>query len=263
MTNLVINSDDFGYSKAINFGIVETHLNGVLTSTTMMANMPGFVEAIKLAQEVPKLGIGAHLSLTCGRPVLNHVDQLVGNDQMFKPLNFYKEHPEKVDLDQLYEEWEAQIQKLLDAGIKLTHLDTHHYIHSYGKNYQVIDLLARKYQLPVRNCFGVDKKIKDKKIVPMDDLWNVFNKPELKDMTETYPTVKESLFQIVETDAEKYANYCDVEAVVHPGYLDSVIWYGSSFNLARLREIDVLCDPSFKQLLDRYEYNLVTYENYH
>lgn len=263
MTNLVINSDDFGYSKAINQGIIETHLNGVLTSTTMMANMPGFVDAVKLSRDVPNLGVGAHLSLTCGRPVLHHVDQLIGANDEFKPLTFYKESPEKVDLDQLYEEWEAQIKKLLGAGIQLTHLDTHHYTHSYGSNYQVIDLLARKYQLPVRNCFDVDKKIKDKQIVPMEALWNIFNYPKMKDMSLPYPTVKESLFKIFEADAKKFVEFQDIEAVVHPGYLDSVIWYGSSFNVARLREVEVLCDPIFKKLLARYGYNLVTYRNYH
>lgn len=263
MTNLVINSDDFGYSKAINQGIIETHLNGVLTSTTMMANMPGFVDGIKLSRDLPNLGIGAHLSLTCGRPVLHHVDRLTNDNNEFKPLSFYKKYPDLVDLDQLYEEWEAQIQKLLDTGIELTHLDTHHYIHSYGNNYQVIDLLARKYQLPVRNCFEVDKKINDKKIVPMDALWNMFNYPELKDMSYPYEKVKDSLFTILEADSQKYTTFDDIEAVVHPGYLDSVIWYGSSFNLSRLREVEILCDSSFEKLLQTYGYKLVNYREYH
>ncbi len=50
MAKLIINSDDFGYSKGINHAILDTHIDGVLTSTTLLANLPGFDHAIALAR---------------------------------------------------------------------------------------------------------------------------------------------------------------------------------------------------------------------
>ncbi|MEG0276419.1 MAG: ChbG/HpnK family deacetylase, partial [Coprobacillus sp.] len=70
MVKIINNADDFGYSNAINYGIIDCYLNGMLTSTTLMPAMPGFDHAVALAKQNPGLGIGVHLTLTCGRPVL-------------------------------------------------------------------------------------------------------------------------------------------------------------------------------------------------
>ena len=66
---LIINADDFGYSNGVNYGIIDAFKNGILTSTTCLTNMPGFNHAIQLAKENPNLGIGIHLTLTCGKPL--------------------------------------------------------------------------------------------------------------------------------------------------------------------------------------------------
>lgn len=57
MTKLIINADDFGFTEATNYGIIDCFNKGVLTSTTIMANMPGFNHAIKLAKEYQNLGV--------------------------------------------------------------------------------------------------------------------------------------------------------------------------------------------------------------
>lgn len=261
MTNLVINSDDFGYSKAVNLGIVETFLHGVLTSTTLMANMYGFEDAVELSKQYPDLGIGVHLSLTCGKPILSKMNTLVQENGNFISLRKLKEIPCTIDLDQLYEEWKAQIEKVKDAGIEITHLDSHHYTHSIGNNFQVIEQLSKYFDIPIRNCFGVKEKLADPAVAPMDHFWNLFNYPEMKKLDFPYNHMKELLFKIIEKDACKYAQFEKVEAVCHPGYLDEEIFLGSSFNVARMREIKLLCDPKMKELLTDYGYRLCTYRD--
>lgn len=66
MKKVIINADDFGYSAAVNAGIIKAYQDGVLTSTTLMANMSGRDGAIQLAKENQGLGVGGHLVLTCG-----------------------------------------------------------------------------------------------------------------------------------------------------------------------------------------------------
>ncbi len=58
MGKVIFNSDDFGYSYGVNYGILDAYQRGILTSTTLMANMPGFEHAVKLKKEVPGLGVG-------------------------------------------------------------------------------------------------------------------------------------------------------------------------------------------------------------
>lgn len=262
MGKLIINADDFGYSKAVNRGIIETYQNGILTSTTMMANMSGFEDGCILSKENSGLAIGVHLSLTCGYPILKNVDGLVDSKGKFKPLSYYKTSSFELDLEQLYDEWDAQIQKIVRSGINISHLDSHHYIHSYGTIYSVIVELAKKYRVPVRNCYGVHSKIKNPIVVPSEGLWNFFNYAEMKDMKENYSMKKSEIFDILKKDAEKYSHYSLFEAVVHPGYLDTDIWYGSTFNLARIREVEMLCDLDLKKLLDEFNYELINYHEY-
>lgn len=112
--------------------------------------MPGTNHAAQLAKENPDLGVGVHLVLTCGRPLLDGHKTLVDADGNFRKLAFYK-GTFNIDLDELYREWKAQIEKFLSLGLEPTHLDSHHHINSYGQNYTVFLELAKEYNLPVRN----------------------------------------------------------------------------------------------------------------
>ncbi|MGM0119039.1 chitin disaccharide deacetylase [Enterococcus sp. AZ146] len=91
MGKVIFNSDDFGYSHGVNYGIMDAYQRGILTSTTLMANMPGFEHAVKLRKEMPRLGVGVHLTLTCGKPLLKTVDTLIESGE-FRSLSYYQ-HP--------------------------------------------------------------------------------------------------------------------------------------------------------------------------
>ena len=67
MRKLVVNADDFGFTRDVNQGIVEAHTNGILTATTLMSDGPAFDDAVRLAKENPTLDIGVHLVLV-GQP---------------------------------------------------------------------------------------------------------------------------------------------------------------------------------------------------
>src|SRR5690625_7449709 len=77
MKRIIINADDFGYSRAVNWGIIDAHAEGLLTSTTLMTNMPAAEHAFKLGHEHENLGIGVHLTITCGRQLIAMRPQLV------------------------------------------------------------------------------------------------------------------------------------------------------------------------------------------
>jgi predicted glycoside hydrolase/deacetylase ChbG (UPF0249 family) len=67
---LVVNGDDFGLTDGVNRGIVDAHTKGILTSASIFPNAPATDAAFALAARVPTLGVGIHLTLVDGTPVL-------------------------------------------------------------------------------------------------------------------------------------------------------------------------------------------------
>ena len=101
--SLAVNADDFGFTRDVNRGIVEAHLQGILTSTTLMATGPAFDDAVRLAKEHPTLDIGCHLVLVGEPPIPPTVAKLI----------------QAVALKRLrvYDELAAQVRRILDAGL--------------------------------------------------------------------------------------------------------------------------------------------------
>src|SRR6478609_1032650 len=87
-TTLIINGDDFGYSDTINAAIVRCHDEGVLRSTSLLVNCPATRSALALARSRPGLGLGLHVNLTEGVPVLPpcEVPSLVDRRGRFRSL---------------------------------------------------------------------------------------------------------------------------------------------------------------------------------
>ena len=119
---LVINADDFGFTRDVNEGIVEAHRNGILTATTLMANGPAFDDAVRLARETPTLDIGCHLTLIGGNSLLDPSRRLPSSTLELAA----QVYAGKIAI---YDELEAQVRKILAAGIQPTHLDTHKHTH--------------------------------------------------------------------------------------------------------------------------------------
>ena len=70
MGQVIINADDFGLTNGVNYGIIDSFLYGITTSTTLLANGAAFDHAVELASDHPELEIGVHLNLTLGKPLL-------------------------------------------------------------------------------------------------------------------------------------------------------------------------------------------------
>src|SRR5215468_5087273 len=133
--NLIINADDFGLSHGITDGILLTHQRGLLTSTSLMVNQAATEYAVRRAPEAPTLGVGIHLNLTEGKPVLpieevptlvNATGEFPGPSAMGRRLLRWEASPREIEA-----EFRAQIQKMKSLGLQPTHADSHHRIHMY------------------------------------------------------------------------------------------------------------------------------------
>jgi predicted glycoside hydrolase/deacetylase ChbG (UPF0249 family) len=128
---LIVNADDLGYTPGVTRGIIRAHREGIVTSSSVLVNSPFAAEAIQTAmREAPALGLGLHLTLTSGRPILhaNQVPNLVTPQGVFKNRTDYISGLPSIDSAQVEMELRAQIDRFIDlAGHPPDHLDSHHH----------------------------------------------------------------------------------------------------------------------------------------
>lgn len=220
-----------------------------------MANMSGTEHAVELSKQMPTLAVGVHLTLTCGKPILGKkVSSLIRNDGNFYNLCDFENENVKIDENELYDEWKTQIDKLYSLGIKLSHIDSHHHIHTFNQTAEIAKTLSKEYNLPVRNC---NKAVDDDDINFLD----LFNYEPIRDMSSKYISVREKCFEIIESNILKNIEFKKSEAMCHPAFIDSPLLEGSSFNIPRIREVDILCDPYMRALINKYDIELCNYNN--
>jgi predicted glycoside hydrolase/deacetylase ChbG (UPF0249 family) len=154
---LIVNADDYGLAPAVSAGIRQAHQQGLVTSTTAMMNMQAAGGDLRAAQaDCPELGLGVHLVLTAGCPVLppGQVASLVhlGGGERFPPLAAFVEHLGDLDVEEVRAEWRAQIERFVAAtGLRPTHLDSHHHTSYFsGALFRAMLDLASEYGAAIR-----------------------------------------------------------------------------------------------------------------
>jgi predicted glycoside hydrolase/deacetylase ChbG (UPF0249 family) len=137
---LIFNADDFGFTPDVNAGIVHCHRKGVLRATTLMANGDAFDDAVQLARETPSLDIGCHFVLIQGRSVVTGEKFPVNWKQFLAALVSRRLDP--------YRELRAQMEKIVSAGLRPSHLDTHKHTHVVPVVLSAVIRLAHEFSVP-------------------------------------------------------------------------------------------------------------------
>lgn len=137
MKRLIVNADDFGFTRDVNAGIIEAHTQGILTATTLMANGDAFSDAVALGEAHPSLDIGVHFvliggtSVLTGKPYPHSLPELV-RAVLAGHMN-------------LYDELAAQAEKIRAAGFSPTHADTHKHTHLLPPVFRAVCAVAEEY----------------------------------------------------------------------------------------------------------------------
>lgn len=149
---IIITADDFGLTEGINKGIIDAFRYGIITRTSLLPCAMAFDHAVALAKQNPGLNIGVHLTLVGETPVSSpdKIRSLVDSNNIF-----YKDHQvfllkyflKKIKLEEVYYEFEAQIKKILDVGIIITHIDSHQHLHVLPGVFQETIALAKKFKI--------------------------------------------------------------------------------------------------------------------
>lgn len=160
---LVVNADDFGLCREINSGILQAHRAGIVTSTSLMAVGKAFADAIDGCRLAPTLDVGVHLTAVAARPLLSTCSSLTDADGSFHASagtftrRWLRGAVRRADLQA---EWSAQIERILDEGIRLTHLDSHQHLHILPGLTEICQQLALRFRIPFIR-------------VPVESLWRL------------------------------------------------------------------------------------------
>ena len=220
---VIMNADDFGYTQGVTRGILEAHEHGVVSSTSLMVDMPGAAEAAALARLQPALGVGLHFVATNeGGPLFD-----LSNAALVK------------------EELDRQLGRCCELlGRMPTHLDSHEHLHLKQRALQPLFLaLAEKHHLPLRGL-GAVRFNGEFYGHRYDDQWQAHPAPELIGV--------ENLEKILRALPDGVT-----ELACHPAYVTPDL--ESSYAAEREIELATLMDPRVSATLRKLEISLINF----
>ena len=147
---LIVTADDFGLAVPVNEAVELGHLQGILTSASLMVTAPAAADAVERARRLPRLAVGLHLVLVDGRPALppDQIPKLVGSDGRFAsdPIGLgARIYLSSRAQAQAESEIRAQLVAFLRTGLRLDHVDGHHHFHLHPTVQAILVRLAREF----------------------------------------------------------------------------------------------------------------------
>lgn len=258
---LVINADDFGLAKGINNGIISAYKKGIVSSASIITAAKHADDAIKLAKENPGLEVGIHLVLVEEKPISppESIPSLINDKGLFYSnyfefgINYLMN---KVKLSDIEKEFRAQIEKLRKSGIEVAHIDSHQYLHMFPPILKIVIRLAKEnkikfIRLPKANMPSFNLKELFLYFLSIGSIrYLKENNIKFSNRVEGIKTAgrlnRKKLEQILSNIKEGVT-----ELICHPGFADEE--YKSNYSHWRYNpesELESLCDPSLKNLLE-------------
>jgi predicted glycoside hydrolase/deacetylase ChbG (UPF0249 family) len=264
---LIVNSDDYGRSAGISRGIREAHLRGIVSSTTCMMNFPTTDEDIAIAlKETPELGLGVHLVMTAGRPLLpaEQVSSLIMENGSFpKPVGF-EARLHELDAAEAKAEWRTQIEKFIGvAGRNPTHLDSHHHAAYYTEPlFQAMLELAQEYgcaiRLPSAQLAG--------ETMYLDDRISEFAGRLCRQYSPRTPDAFFASFYDDQATIEEIVRLINLlpdpgiyEIMCHPGYSDPELVASTVYAVQRERELAILTHDEVREAIEARDIELINF----
>ena len=285
MRRLIVNADDFGFTSGVNRAIVEAHSHGIVTSSTLMANGPAFTEAVELAKRNPRLGVGCHVVLIDGEPLLDRekIPSLTHSRRFRDSLKSFAARAlsRRIDEEEIFAEVAAQIRKLQASAISVSHVDTHKHTHLFPRILRPVLRAARECGVrAVRNPFGPRLPMRSSKLMQRPNLWTRYAQlrilggfaknfrsavaregfvtPDGTLGIEVTGTLDETLFHAIAESIPEGT----WEFVCHPGYNDADLQNAKTrLRESRETELRVLTLPGAREILEQKRIQLISYRD--
>jgi chitin disaccharide deacetylase len=268
-TRLIINADDFGISRGVNTGIIEAARAGVVTSASVIVNLPDFADAIERAQSCPALSLGIHINLTAGKPVSDVPSMTRRESGEFHtmPVLMARASFGMLDPSEIIRECLAQIDRMIDAGVHPTHLDSHRHVHAHPAIFPAVAKAASargifQVRMPCEalqlNASDWRATLKKTGLLLCTHLsrrsWAKRGNHFAGISLQGGRLFASRLFSLIEELPSG-----TTELMTHPGYADASLSEYDSYTLDRVTELRVLCSREFQTALERSGVTLTTF----
>ncbi|WP_368251316.1 ChbG/HpnK family deacetylase [Enterococcus sp. 2201sp1_2201st1_B8_2201SCRN_220225] len=247
MRKILMRADDLGYSEAVNYGILKSIQDGVITSVGLMSSMTAAAHGVKLVQQ-EKIALGLHFNISIGQPAADPklIPSLVQANGEFKPSSDYRNaQSDFVNLEEIIIEAEAQLVRFIElTGRKPDYLDGHAV--PSPTLFHGLEIVGKRHGLKYS---PLPQRIEDQVTIGQTQvLMHTGSSPEKDAQT--------CLQELLATPATPEV----VDLVVyHPGYLDEYILQHSSLNIRRTAECAMLCRPETREMLVANKVEVVSY----
>jgi len=282
---LIINADDFGLTAGVNRAIVEAHQRGVVTSATMMANAGAVGDAVAQARNA-RLSVGCHVVLIDGVPTLPapEVSTLIANGRSPRFhddwLGFAgRALRHRFNADQVAAEVGAQIRKIQQTGLPVTHMDSHKHVHLLPPVLAQMLRAAKACGVrAVRNPFAPLKPLALAHLARRPRLWTRYTEVKLlqrfsaqfcQAVADAGMLTTDGTFGIVATGALDDQLFTAIvgslpegtwELVCHPGYCDGELRsVRTRLRESREQELRVLTSGAARQAIEAAGVELISY----
>lgn len=253
MKRLLIRADDLGYSRGVNYGIVDSVRGGLVGSVGVMTNMESVDHGLELLDGLD-VCLGQHTNICVGRPLTDPalIPSLCGPDGMFKPSGAYRDAMKRgidfVVLDEVVLEIEAQYRKFVSLVDREPSYFEGHAVASPAF-YKGLEIVAERHGLPLfpMGAPGEAVTFKSTRVAVY--------------MPTDFRAYEMDPFSAVRGAVENANDDACTLMVFHPGYIDAYLMGHSSMMTARAREASMLCDPATREWLVRQDIALVTYDD--
>jgi chitin disaccharide deacetylase len=288
LRRLVINADDFGLTAGVNHAIAEAHSRGVVTSATLMARSSEFSEAVRIGANNPSLGVGCHVMLLDGNPILppHLVPSLLRDGTAFRQtlaqLAFAVAY-NRISAAEVEAEATAQLAQLISAGVRISHVDTHKHAHMFPSILKPLLRAARACGIrAVRNPFSPANCPTWNHVARHPELWKRFVAvqllrgfaPDFRRIIERDGMITTNgTLGVVETGSLtidllraiiSYMPEGTWELVCHPGYDDAQLArVQTRLRQSRSHELQIFTSPELPALLAQHGVELITYWDLH
>jgi len=262
MRRLIVNADDFGFTPAVTAGILEAHAAGSVTSTSMMVRCAGWDEGVRQAKATASLGVGLHLNLLVGAPIASVPSLTDRASGRFAPLATLVRRAllGRLDAAEVAAECEAQLLAMREAGIRVTHIDSHRHTHALPVVRGAVAAVAARLGLPLRRPVESHLRIAGglasqlhRGLIGLSWRATSAGAPRTR-AADHFVGVS---MQGAGTFARQFAAAVDAlaegttEIMVHPGRVDDALMAIDGYTWQRERELDALTSPGVRDRLRR------------
>ncbi len=267
---LIVNADDFGRSSSINQAVIRAHREGILTSASLMVNEYPCAEAVELAKQNPRLGVGLHLTLLMGHSALpsGEIPGLVNdygeflNDPVKVGFKYFFQPGIRA---QLRKEIHAQFARFRATGLLLDHVNGHLHLHLHPTVFSILMEDASKLGIErmrlTRDPFRLDASLARGRLLYRAThavIYWILSGRARKSFAEIRIRHTDRVFGLLQNNRVDETYISKLLPAIPPG--DSELYSHPSLDKFK-HEFDALISPRVKEQVNKLGIELIRYQD--